>query len=170
MTDPMRAVEVDKVTVHIGVGESGERLVNAENILEAITDQKCVRTLSKSRIPAFGIKMGEPIGCKVTLRRDKAYKFIGTALAIIERKLYASQFDETGNVSFGIEEHTDFPDMAYDPNIGIFGMDVSLSLKRPGYRVSRRRIQQNKTSHKHRLVAEDVLSWMQDRYQIEVME
>ncbi len=46
MTDPMRAIEVDKVTVHIGVGESGERLVNAENILEAITDQKCVSTIS----------------------------------------------------------------------------------------------------------------------------
>jgi len=166
----MRAIEIDKVTVHIGVGESGERLVNAENILETIADQKSVRALSKSRIPAFGIKQGEPIGCKVTLRKDKAYTFIDTALATIDHKLYASQFDETGNVSFGIEEHTDFPDMAYDPNIGIFGMDVSISLKRPGYRVSRRRIQQNKISHKHRLTADDVRSWMHDRYQIEVME
>lgn len=170
MTEPMRAIEIDKVTVHIGVGESGQRLANAEKILETITAQKSVRTLSKSRIPAFGIKKGEPIGCKVTLRKDKAYTFIDTALSIIDHKLYKSQFDETGNVSFGIEEHTDFPDMAYDPDIGIFGMDVCINLKRPGYRVSRRRIQQRKISHTHRLTAADALSWMHDRYHIEVIE
>lgn len=166
----MREIEIDKVTVHVGVGESGQRLVNAENILFEITRQKNVRTLSKSRIPTFGIKQGEPIGCKVTLRGEKAYTFIDAALAAIDHKIYASQFDATGNVSFGIEEHTDFPNMAYDPDIGIFGMDVCVSLKRPGYRVSRRRIQQRKISHNHRLTDNDTLPWMRDRYNLEVLE
>ncbi|HIE31469.1 MAG TPA: 50S ribosomal protein L5 [Methanosarcinales archaeon] len=166
----MREIEIDKVTVHVGVGESGKRLVNAENILFEITHQKNVRALSKSRIPTFGIKKGEPIGCKVTLRGEKAYAFLDAALAAIDHKVYASQFDATGNISFGIEEHTDFPNMTYDPDIGIFGMDVCVSLKRPGYRVSRRRIQQHKISHKHRLTADDALSWMRDRYNLEVLE
>ncbi len=166
----MREIEIDKVTVHLGVGESGQRLINAENILFEITHQKNVRTLSKSRIPTFGIKLGEPIGCKVTLRGEKAYTFLDAAIAAIDRKIYASQFDATGNVSFGIEEHTDFPNMAYDPDIGIFGMDVCVSLKRPGYRVSRRHIQQQKMSHKHRLTAKDTCPWMRDRYNLEVLE
>jgi len=170
LTNPMREIEIDKVTVHIGVGESGQRLVNAEDILKTITSQMQVRTLSRSRIPAFGIKMDEPIGCKVTLRKDKAEAFVETALSIIEHKLYESQFDNTGNVSFGIEEHTDFPGMAYDPDIGIFGMDVCMAFKRPGYRISKRRIQQRKISHKHRLAAADTLAWMHDRYNIEVIE
>ena len=166
----MREIGIDKVTVHFGVGESGQRLLNAENILFEITRQKNVRTLSKSRIPTFGIKQGEPIGCKVTLRGEKAYTFLDAALAAIDHKLYASQFDATGNVSFGIEEHTDFPNKAYDPDIGIFGMDVCVSLKRPGYRVSRRCIQQRKISHNHRLTDKDALPWMRDRYNLEVLE
>ncbi|MCK4652577.1 MAG: 50S ribosomal protein L5, partial [Methanosarcinales archaeon] len=87
----MREIEIDKVTVHLGVGESGQRLLNAENILLEITHQKNVRTLSKSRIPTFGIKLGEPIGCKVTLRGEKAYTFLDAAIAAIDRKIYASQ-------------------------------------------------------------------------------
>lgn len=170
LTNPMREIEIDKVTVHIGVGESGQRLVNAENILEAITGQKVVRTLSRSRIPVFGIRKGEPIGCKVTLRNDRAGTFMDTALSAIDRKLYESQFDGTGNVSFGIEEHTDFPDMSYDPDIGIFGMDVCVSLRRPGYRIGRRRIQRQKIPHKHRLTHADALEWMRERYHIEVLE
>jgi len=170
LSNPMREIEIDKVTVHIGVGESGQRLVDAEKILDTITGQKCVRTISKSRIPTFGIRMGEPIGCKVTLRRDGARAFIDAALSIIDYKLYQSQFDNTGNVSFGIEEHTDFPDMSYDPNIGIFGMDVCMTFKRPGYRIGRRHIRKNKVSQKHRLTASDTLAWMCDRYNIEVIE
>ena len=127
--------KIDKVIVHIGVGESGQRLVNAETILKQITHQTPVRSIAKKTLPTFGIKKKEPIGTKLTLRGKAAEDFLALALKAAGSTLRQSQFDQLGNFSFGIEEHTDFPGMRYDPEIGIFGMDVSVALKRLGYRI-----------------------------------
>lgn len=165
----MRAPVVEKVVVHMGVGESGQHLVDAESILGEITGQSVVRTYSKRTLPAFGIKKNEPIGCKVTLRSDRAEEFLKTALNIVESKLRSSQFDKYGNVAFGIEEHTDFPGMRYDPNIGIFGMDINVIVNRPGYRISRRRIVQRKIPTSHRITKEDTIAFFKDTYSVEVI-
>ncbi|RQD80060.1 50S ribosomal protein L5 [Methanosalsum natronophilum] len=160
--------QIDKVVVHMGVGESGQHLVDGEGILEEITGQKVVETQAKRTLPAFGIKKKEPTGCKVTLRGDNAEKFLTTSLEIIEKKLDSSQFDENGNVAFGVEEHTDYPGMRYDPNIGIFGMDVIVVLKRPGYRIGRRAICKRKVPRSHRLTKEDSISFFKENYGVEV--
>lgn len=165
----MRAPKIDKVTVHIGVGESGERLNNAEEILKTITSQQGVRTKAKRTLQAFGIKKGEPIGCKVTLRGEVAETFLRTSLSIMENKLKVSQFDQTGNFNFGIEEHTDFPGMKYDPNVGIFGMDVAVSLIRPGYRISRRKISEGRIPTRHRITPDDAIAFMKESYGAEVL-
>ncbi len=165
----MRTPKVDKLTVHIGVGESGENLNNAEDILKTIAHQQGVRTKAKKTMLAFHIKKHEPIGCKVTLRGELAENFLRTGLGIIENQLKESQFDDTGNFSFGIEEHTDFPEMRYDPNIGIYGMDVTVSLKRPGYRVGRRKIQKQKVPNSHKLTKQDAIAHVKDAYGAEVL-
>src|SRR3989304_5856305 len=116
--NPIRAPSIDKITVHIGTGESGERLSTAEKLLQTIVKQKTVRAKAKKTIPTYSIKKHEPIGCKVTLRGNKAVEFLKTALKINENRLSLSQFDTQGNFSFGIEEHTDFPGMKYDPFFG----------------------------------------------------
>ncbi len=167
--NPMRAPSIDKITVHIGTGESGERLTNAEKLLGTIVKQKTVRAMAKKTIPAFSIKKKEPIGCKVTLRAKNASEFLKTALKIVDNKLPASQFDDSGNFSFGIEEHTDFPGMKYDPSIGIFGMDVNVALKRAGYRISRRKIEKHKIPQNHRLTREDAISFVKEKYGVEVI-
>lgn len=167
--NPMRIPSIGKVTVHIGTGESGERLTTAEKLLESIVKQKPVRTIAKKTLPTFSIKKKEPIGCKVTLRGKNAQEFLRTALKIIDNKLSSSQFDENGNFSFGIEEHTDFPGMKYDPSIGIFGMDVNVALKRAGYRINTRKIGQHKISQDHRLKKEDAISFLKEKYSAEVI-
>jgi len=164
----MKDIYIDKVVVHMGVGESGERLVKAEDLVKKITGQKPVRTIAKRTQPAFGIRKGAPIGCKVTLRRENAEKFIQTALDIIERQLAVSQFDQTGNVSFGIEEHTDFPGMSYDPMIGIYGMDVNVVLERKGVRIARRSVERRKLPAKQKVNQEEAIAFMRERYQVEV--
>ncbi|MGP8321072.1 MAG: 50S ribosomal protein L5 [Methanosarcinaceae archaeon] len=164
----MKAPQIDKVVVHMGVGESGQHLVDAEKILETITEQTVIRAYAKRTLPAFGIKKNEPIGCKVTLRGNHAYEFLKISLAIIENKLRASQFDKSGNVSFGIEEHTDYPGMKYDPNIGIFGMDIIVVMKRSGFRISKRRIARHKVPTSHRLVKEDTIVFFKEKYAVEV--
>lgn len=166
----MLTPRIDKITVHIGVGESGERLNNAEKILETITGSTPIRTKAKRTLPGFGIKKKEPIGCKTTLRGFKAESFLQTCLKIIENRLAASQFDENGNFAFGIEEHTDFPGMKYDPHVGIFGMDVIVALKRPGYRVKRRRVKAGKIPARHRLTKEDAVNYIREHFNVEVMD
>ncbi len=167
--NPMRNPSIDKITIHIGTGESGERLSTAEKLLQTIVKQKTVRANSKKTIPAFSIKKKEPIGCKVTLRGNRAVEFLKTALKINENRLSASQFDAGGNFSFGIEEHTDFPGMKYDPSIGIFGMDVNVALKRSGYRINKRNIGKHKIPQNHRLTKEDAISFVKEKYGAEVI-
>jgi large subunit ribosomal protein L5 len=84
--------------------------------------------------------------------------------------LRRGQFDDTGNFSFGVEEHTDFPGMKYDPDIGIFGMDVSVALKRPGYRVARRRVARAKIASRHRVTRDDAVVHVQNKYGVDIME
>ena len=162
MTNVMRAPVIEKVVVHMGVGESGQHLVDAENILAEITGQTVVRAFAKMTAPAFGIRKKEPIGCKVTLRGDNAENFLKTSLGIVENSLHASQFDINGNVSFGIEEHTDFPGMKYDPNIGVFGMDVVVVLKSP-VTESAKAYRKEKSSCGHKMNKEDAISFLTEK-------
>jgi large subunit ribosomal protein L5 len=161
---------VDKVVVHVGVGESGQRLVNAETILKTITHQSPVRSIAKKTLPTFGIKKKEPIGAKLTLRGKAAEDFLVIALKAAGNSLRKSQFDEQGNFSFGIEEHTDFPGMRYDPEIGIFGMDVSVALKRAGYRIARRRVAQKKLPARQRLNKEITMVFVQKKFGVDILE
>ncbi|MCD5425533.1 MAG: 50S ribosomal protein L5 [Methanosarcinaceae archaeon] len=168
MSGEMRTPRIDKVVVHMGVGESGQNLVNAEKILEAISEQTVIRTYAKKTLPEFSIKKNEPIGCKVTLRGEHAKEFLKTSFGIVENKLYESQFDKLGNVAFGIEEHTDYPGMRYDPNIGIYGLDVMVAVKRPGFRISKRKIVKRKVPTAHRVTKEDSISFFKEEFGVEI--
>jgi large subunit ribosomal protein L5 len=164
----MRDIYIDKVVVHMGVGESGEKLVKAENIMKTITTQTPIRSIAKKTQPAFSIRKGAPIGCKVTLRGKTARDFFATSLGIVNKVLFESQLDKSGNFSFGIEEHTDFPGMSYDPQIGIFGMDVNVVLERRGIRITRRRMGQKKLPAKQRVSKQDAIAFLKETYQVEV--
>jgi large subunit ribosomal protein L5 len=167
--NPMREVYVDKVVVHMGVGEGGDKLTRAVDLMRQITGNNPVRSNAKKTNPAFGIRKGAPISCKVTLRGKKAGDFLATALAIIDRKLSAGQFDRSGNFSFGIEEHTDFPGMSYDPQIGIYGMDINVILARRGIRVARRHIEQRSLPEKQQVKPGDAMTFLKEHYQAEVL-
>jgi len=162
----MRAPRVEKVVVHMAVGEGGRALANAEEILGEIAGQQPVRTVAKNTVGEFGVREGDPIGAKVTLRGDLAEEFLETALPLVE--IRRSQFDEFGNFSFGIEEHTDFPSQDYNPNVGIYGLDVTVNLVRPGYRVRKRDKVSRAIPKGHRLTVEDAVSFLESNYDVEV--
>ncbi len=164
----MRDIYIDKVVVHMGVGESGEKLVKAENIMKTITGQISIRTIAKQTQPAFSVRKGAPIGCKVTLRGKTARDFFATAVSILNKTVFESQFDKTGNISFGVEEHTDFPGMSYDPQVGIFGMDVNVVLERKGIRITRRRVARKKLPASQRVNKQDAIAFLKQEYQVEV--
>ena len=127
-------IKIEKVTINIGVGKAGESIEKAGRLLENLCDQKPVRTISKSRIPTWGIRKKQPIGVKVTLRGNKAIDFLNKSLDAKERILKRKQFDDCGNFAFGIHEYIDIPGIKYDPEIGIFGFDVCVTLEKDGYR------------------------------------
>lgn len=170
MSDVMRQISVDKVVVNIGVGEAGERLVKAEKVLEMVTGQKPVETVSKTVNRDLGIRVGMPLGCKVTLRGETAEDFIDRALSIRERRIPAYSFDPEGNMSFGISDYTDFEGMKYDPEIGIFGMDISVVLKRPGKRVAVRPLLKRRLPKSHRISREEGIEFMKEKFEVKVVE
>ncbi len=163
----MRELLVDKVVVNIGVGESGEKQKKAIKVLEMLTGNKPVTTYAKRTNQTFGIKKGEAIGCKVTLRGEKAEKFLKNAFDVIEKTLSERQIGD-GWLSFGIREHIDFPGVDYDPEIGIFGMDVNVVFRRRGFRVERRKRAVSKVGRNHRIVKHDVVEHIKEKYGVVV--
>lgn len=170
MTSVMRTPRVEKVVVNIGVGEAGDRLAKAQKVMEMVTKQKPVQTISKTINRDLAIRKGMPLGCKVTLRGKGADDFLRQALEIREHRIPVYSFDPEGNMSFGISDYTDFPGMKYDPEIGIFGMDVSVVLKRPGNRVTQRNLLKRRLPPGHRLNRAEALQFLKANYNVEVFE
>ncbi|MEM3139106.1 MAG: 50S ribosomal protein L5, partial [Archaeoglobaceae archaeon] len=137
-----------------------ERLQKAEKMLSTLVSQKPATTIAKKTIKNFGIRKKEKIGLKVTLRGEKAMEFLKKALKVKEMKLSKRSIN-AGNFSFGIAEHIDLPGVEYDPDIGVFGMDVCVVLKRRGYRVAERRIRNSKVGSSHRITKEDTIRWLE---------
>jgi large subunit ribosomal protein L5 len=164
----MTELRIAKVTVNMGIGEGGERLAKAEVLLEQLTGQRPIKTYAKATNQSFGIREGFPIACKVTLRGAKAEEFLKKALEAREHRIPKRSIDKCGNLSFGIKEHIDIPGVRYDPAVGILGMDVCLTMERPGYRVKRRRISTRKISKKHVVTPEESINFLKERYGVKV--
>ena len=167
--NPMLKPRIEKVVVNCCVGKPGEPLEKAMKIIEELTGQRpCVRRAKKT-IRGFGISRGQPIACVVTLRGQKAIDFLKRALGAVENKVKASSFDENGNFSFGIKEHIEIPGVKYVPELGIIGMDVCVSLERPGYRVKRRRRCKAKIGAKHKLTREEGMVFAKHELGVEII-
>lgn len=171
MSNVMREVVLDKVVLNIGVGEGGEKLKKAENVLRLLTDKKPVTTISKKTIRDWNIRKNQPLGVKVTLRKDDASSFLKRALWVKDFKVPSYSFDNNGNLSFGIRDYTTFEGMKYDPDIGIFGLDVNVSFKRKGgYRIETRRAKSKKIPKKERLSREETIGYMVKNFNLKVIE
>jgi large subunit ribosomal protein L5 len=152
---------------NISVGKSGEPLEKATNVLKEITGQTPCKRKAKNSIRDFGIRKGESIACIVTLREEKAVEFLKKALSVVDNKIQGRSFDAQGNFSFGIKEHIELPGVRYDPDVGIFGMDVCVSVTRPGYRVKNRRNARSKIGLKHVLTPEEAKIFVKDTLGVE---
>uniref|UniRef100_A0A7C4EKV8 Large ribosomal subunit protein uL5 n=1 Tax=Thermodesulfovibrio aggregans TaxID=86166 RepID=A0A7C4EKV8_9BACT len=131
----MQVPKLEKIMVHVTLGEAVQNiklLDAAEKQIALITGQKPFITKAKRALAAFKLKKGMPIGCKVTLRRDRMYEFldrlISLALPRIRdfRGLSSKSFDGRGNYSFGIKEQFIFPEIDYDRVEMIHGLDITI--------------------------------------------
>ena len=164
----MREVQIEKVTVNMGVGQTGEELEKAIIIMEKITGAKPVKTESHVRQPTWGLRPGLTIGAKVTMRKSKAEEFLKNALQAKDNTINEKSFDKNGNFGFGIREYIDLPKTKYDPKLGIRGFDVLVSLKRPGFRVKRRKVKKTRIPLKHKVSKEDAIEFMKKKFGVVV--
>jgi len=160
---------IEKVTVNIAVGKSGEPLEKAIKILKQLTGQQPCKRFAKKTLRDFGIRKGEPIACMVTLRKEKAREFLKKALQAVDNKISKSCFDNYGNFSFGIKEHIELPGTKYVPELGIVGMDVSISVVRQGYRVKRRRRQKSNIGKEHLMTPEESIAFVKETLGVEIV-
>lgn len=160
---------IEKVVVNLNVGKSGEPLEKASQVLQELTDQTPVKKKAKKTIRDFGIRQGEPIACVVTLRKQKAIDFLKKVLPVIENKISRSSFDKQGNFAFGLKEHIEIAGVKYDPDVGIFGMDVCVSMSRPGYRVKNRRKRKAPLGSKHILTPEEAVVFVKQTLGVEIV-
>ena len=159
--NPMRQIRLEKVTLNMGAGDSPKKLESSQKVLEILTGKKVVVTKTKRRT-TFGMAKGKTIGVKVTLRKREAELFLKKLMSAIEKKIHPSQFDSQGNFSFGIHEYIHIPGATYDPDIGILGFDVAVTMERPGFRVKQRRMKRARVGKTHRITKEEAMAWAQE--------
>ncbi|MCK5563216.1 50S ribosomal protein L5 [Candidatus Bathyarchaeota archaeon] len=165
----MRKPRIEKVVVNLSVGKSGEPLEKAYEVLKELTNQKPVRKKAKKTIRDFGLRKGESIACVVTLRKQATIDFIKKVLTVVDNKISRSSFDRQGNFAFGIKEHIEIAGVKYDPDVGIFGMDVCVSMNRLGHRVKTRRKKKTHIGHKHLLTPEESIAFVKQTLGVEIV-
>ncbi|MBW3019206.1 50S ribosomal protein L5 [Candidatus Woesearchaeota archaeon] len=164
----MRVPRIEKITINIGAGKDVNKLDKALVLMKNLTQVDPYKTVTQKRIPSWGLRPGLPVGCKLTLRKMPAEKMLKRLLAAKDKKLNLTNFDNNGNVSFGIHEYIDIPDLKYDPKIGVLGLQVCVTLERPGHRIKRRRLLKKKLPSKQVISREEAVDFMKNNFGVEV--
>lgn len=138
--NPHKIPKLDKVVINMGVGEAVQdtkKVKSAVEDLTAIAGQRPVVTRAKTSIAGFKVREQMPLGCKVTLRRDRMYEFIDRLVTIALprvrdfRGLNGKSFDGRGNFAMGLKEHIVFPEINYDKVDTVWGMDIIVCTTAP---------------------------------------
>ena len=166
---PMLRPRIEKVVVNLNVGKSGEPLEKANKVLKEITGQTPVKKKAKKTIRDFGIREGESIAVVVTLRKQAAIDFLKKVLPVVDNKVSKTAFDLQGNFAFGLKEHIEIPGVKYDPEIGIFGMDICVTVNRPGQRVKIRRQRKESIGAGHMLTPEESILFIRQTLGVEIV-
>ena len=131
--NPMQVPRIDKIVLNMGVGEGvadRKKVESAAADLSLIAGQKAIITNARKSIATYKLREGQPIGCKVTLRKTRMYEFVDRLINIALprvrdfRGLNPKSFDGRGNYTLGIKEHIIFPEIDYDKAESILGMDI----------------------------------------------
>ena len=129
----MEVPKIEKITLNMGVGEASQdkkKVQTAASEMELIAGQKPVITKAKKSIAQFKLREGMPIGCKVTLRRERMYEFLDRLVTIAMprirdfRGLNPKSFDGRGNYAMGLKEQLIFPEISYDQIDKVRGLDI----------------------------------------------
>jgi large subunit ribosomal protein L5 len=133
--NPLQVPTISKIVINMGIGEGvndRKKVEQAAADLALIAGQKPIITMARKSIATFKVREGQPIGCKVTLRKSRMYEFVDRLVNIALprvrdfRGLSPKSFDGRGNFTLGIKEHIIFPEIDYDKAAEIWGMDITV--------------------------------------------
>jgi len=165
----MKQIQIAQVSVNIGIGDVGDQVEKAVDLLEKLTDRHSVRTESTEASKGFGKRSGLNIGARVTLRGEDAEEFLEKVLAA-KKSISKESFDGNGNFSFGVSEYIDVPGVDYDADIGMMGFEVAVNLERPGYRVKKRDHKPSEIGKDHMVSDEEAREFIEEQFEVEVTE
>jgi large subunit ribosomal protein L5 len=172
LNNPMRQLDIEKVTINISTSTKVEDVERALKLLKKIVpDQEPTKVRGKKRVQQWGVRPGIPKGAMITLRGERAKEVLNKLLDAVDRRIDPKSFDNHGNFSFGIKEYLLIPGIKYDPEIGVLGMDVSVSLKRKGgWRVKYRKLKRARIPERHKIKKEEAIEWVKNNLNVEVAE
>jgi len=159
----MRQIKLEKVTLNCGAGIEPHRIEKSVRLLEMIGGGKAKVIVTKKRIPAFGVRPGLRLGCKITLRKKKAAELLKRLLDTIGNKLSSKQINP-GSFAFGIKEYIEIPGVAYQRDIGLLGLDICVTLTRAGARIEEKKANRGKVPKRNRITKEETIKFMQDNF------
>lgn len=160
----MQEVRIAKLTLNIGAGKDQSKLEKGIILIKAITGIEPIKTVTNKRIAEWGLRPGLPIGCKITLRKQPVHQLLTRLLKAKENQLQERNFDDKGNISFGIPEYIDIPGVAYDPKIGVIGLEACLTLEKRGYRIKHRKIMPKKLPLKHTVTKQEAIEFIKKQF------
>jgi large subunit ribosomal protein L5 len=164
----MKKISLAKVVLNMGVGKSGEPIEIGKKALEQITGKKPNERNAKKAQRDWGVRKGEPIGIAVTVRDNDATELLKRLLIVKDNQIKEKAFDNEGNLSFGIKEHIDIPEIKYDPKIGILGLEVSTSLARPGFGIKLRSKHKARIGKNHRITKDDAIKFYTEKFGVKI--
>lgn len=165
----MKNIKIEKITLNIGAGKDQARLEKGIKLIKNITGVAPVKTFGKKRIPEWGIRPGLPIGCKITIRNKKANELLDVMLKAKNNQLRKKCFGN-GTISFGVHEYIDVPGLKYDPDIGVMGFQVCVTLSRPGFRLKKRKVAKKRIPSNHMIKTEESINFIKEKFKTEVEE
>lgn len=168
--NPMKKPSLEKIVLNIGVGSGGEELEKAVRVLEQITGKVPLKTLSKVNVKEFNLRIGRPIGCKITIRGNEAKKLLKRLLIVNNNKILMKSFDNFGNFAFGIDEHIKIPQTEYEASIGLWGLDVCGRITRPGMGVKYRRKSKSKIPKHHYVSRKEAQYFLKQNFGVDIVK
>lgn len=159
----MRKLRLEKVTLNCGAGTEPHKIDKCLRLLELISGMKPKTIVTNKRIPAFGVRPGLRLGCKVTIRGKNKMELLKRLLEAVGNKLSPKQINP-GSFAFGIREYIEIPQVAYQREIGLLGLDVCVTFTRPGASVERKKINKGKIPMRNKITKEETIKFMEENF------
>ena len=165
--NPMRQAELEKVVLNCGA--TADKLDKSIKLLNLLTGRKVKEITSIKRIPTFGVRPGLKTGCTVTLRGKEKEVLLKRLFGAVNNKIKIKKI-VPNHFSFGIKEYLEIPDMEYQRDIGIIGLDVTAVFKRKGKRVALKKNKGGKLPKKQMVTPEEIIDYLRNKLNVIVEE